>query len=379
MGLRVVELAGLGPAQHGCMLLADLGADVVRVDRPADVPTAPSERPPTRLISRGRRSIAVDLKSPAGREVFRALVERADVLVDPFRPGIVERLGIGPDECCGWNPLLIYARMTGWGQDGPLAAAAGHDLNYVAHAGALHPMGEPDAPPPVPLNLVGDFGGGGMLLAFSVMAAAYERERSGRGQVLDVAMVDGIASLLIAVCQYRAGGEWEDGRGVNWLQGAAPWYRAYATSDGRYVTVASLEPQFYSQLLERLGLDAREWPQWDRGRWPELRSRLEAVFASRTFAEWRAALEQTDVCFGAALDLPEVLTDPHLAARGTFVEYEGALQPAPVPRFSRTPGAIACPPAWPGADTDEVLRSLDVPDERRRALLAAGAVAAAAP
>jgi alpha-methylacyl-CoA racemase len=354
-GLRVVELAGIGPAPYGAMLLADLGADVVRIDRLADAATDPGPEASPDLHARGKRSISLDLKREAHLDVARELIGAADVFLDPYRPGVAERLGLGPDECLERNPRLIYARMTGWGQDGPLSQAAGHDLNYIALAGALHPMGEPGAPPPVPLNLIGDFGGGGMLLAFGVLAALYERERSGLGQVLDVAMVDGVASLLASVCMLDAMGLWSRERGGNWLDGSAPWYRPYRTADGRYVTVGALEPQFYALLLEQAGLDAGEWPEWDTARWPALRERLEAVFATRTLAEWSELLEGTDVCFAPVLRIDEAASHPHLAARGTYVEREGLLQPGPVPRFSRTPGSIRRPPPWPGQHTAEVL------------------------
>jgi alpha-methylacyl-CoA racemase len=337
------------------MLLADLGADVVRVDRPSDVPSDPGPGPSPNLHARGKRSIALDLKRGADLDVARDLIDAADVLLDPYRPGVAERLGVGPDDCLERNPRLIYARMTGWGQDGPLAQAPGHDLNYIALAGALHPMGDPTAPPPVPLNLIGDFGGGGMLLAFGVVAALYEREHSGRGQVLDVAMVDGVVSLLTSVCMLDAMGLWSRERGGNWLDGSAPWYRPYLTADGRYVTIGSLEPQFYALLLETLGLEADDWPEWDTSRWPAMRERLEAIFATSTLTEWSERLNMADLCFAPVLRIDEAATHPHLAARGTYVERDGVLQPAPAPRFSRTPGAIRRSPPWPGQHTADVL------------------------
>lgn len=362
--VRIVELAGIGPGPYGGMLLADLGADVVRIDRAAEVPTDARPAHSPDLHARGKRSIALNLKDAEDLEIARELIDAADVLLDPYRPGVAERLGLGPDECLDRNPGLIYARMTGWGQEGPLSQSAGHDLNYVALVGALHPMGESETPPPVPLNLVGDFGGGGMLLAFGVVAALFERERSGLGQVLDVAMVDGVASLLSSVCMLDAMGLWSRERGGNWLDGSAPWYRAYRTADGRYVTVGALEPQFYALLLQQCGLDAAEWPEWDTARWPALGERLEAVFATRTLAEWSELLEGSDVCFAPALRIDEAAAHPHLAARGTYVERHGLVQPGPVPRFSRTPGAIRRPPPWPGQDTAEVLAeagALDAP------------------
>ena len=353
-GVRVIELGGIGPGPFGGMLLADLGADVVRVDRAATGDGAPAGDHRGDVTGRGKRSILLDLKLTGDLEVARQLIDRADVLIDPFRPGVAERLGLGPDACLERNPRLVYARMTGWGQDGPLSHASGHDLNYIALAGALHPMGDPDRPPSPPLNLVGDYGGGGMLLGFGVACALFERERSGRGQVIDVAMLDGVATLLAVVCQLDAHGQWSRERGSNWLDGAAPWYRAYGTADGRFLTVGALEAKFYAELLERLGLDRATWPQWDRGRWPQLHTRLEEIFASRTLDEWRAELEGTDVCFAPSVRVDEAARHPHVAARRTYVEEWGVLQPAPSPRFDRTPGAIRGRPPAPGEHTAEI-------------------------
>jgi alpha-methylacyl-CoA racemase len=373
-GIAVLELAGLGPAQLGGMLLADAGASVIRLDRPGDVPRAVTG-PSAELLARGRRSIALDLKRAAGRELALDLIAASDVLLDPYRPGVAERLGIGPDVALERNPGLVYARMTGWGQTGPLAHAAGHDINYIALAGALHQIGDAGSPPPVPLNLIGDFGGGGMLLAFAITAALLERHRSGRGQVIDVAMIDGVASLLMSIFQVDAMGDWDHERGANWLQGAAPWYRSYVTADGRHVSVGALEPQFYDLLLRHLGLEPEEWPQWDRERWPALAARLQELFATRPLAAWTAELEGTDVCFAPVLRLDELLEHPHLVARGTYVERGGATQPAPVPRFERTPGAIAGPPPWAGEHTLEILAELEVASDRRQALIRAGVAA----
>jgi alpha-methylacyl-CoA racemase len=357
-GLRVIELAGIGPAQLGCMLLADLGADVVRVDRAGDVPRTAPDGPAFDLLARGRRSIGVDLKAPEGVALVLDLVAGADVLVDPFRPGVCERLGIGPEPAHARSPGLVFARMTGWGQDGPLAQAAGHDVNYIAVAGALGAIGREDEVPHVPLNLVGDFGGGGMLMAFGIMAALWERASSGRGQVIDVAMVDGVASLMGSVLHLMAAGQWTATRGSNWLQGGAPWYGVYRTRDDRFVSVGPLEAKFYAMLLESLGLDPAEWPQFDTARWPALRALMEEIFAARTVAEWSAELEGTDVCFGPAVALDELTTHPHLAARGTYLEVDGVVQSAPVPRFDRTPGAIHRPAPWPGQHTEEILLEL---------------------
>jgi alpha-methylacyl-CoA racemase len=358
LGVRVVELAGLGPGPFGAMLLADLGAEVIRIDRPSALAEPLRGGTGGEVMGRGKRSIALDLKDPHELDVARRLIDDADVLVDPYRPGVTERIGLGPQDCLERNPELIYARMTGWGQEGPLANASGHDLNYIALAGALHPMGPADAPPLPPLNLVGDFGGGGMLLGFGIACALFERTRSGQGQVIDVAMIDGVATLLASVCELDAAGQWSHERGSNWLDGAAPWYGVYRTADERFVTVGSLEGKFYSQLLRALSLDEREWPQWERERWPGLRSRLEEIFATRTMREWNEALEGTDVCFGPALQIEEASEHPHLAARGVYVERDGVLQPSPSPRFGRTPGAIRGPAPRPGEHTEEVLAEL---------------------
>jgi alpha-methylacyl-CoA racemase len=354
-GIRIVELAGLGPSQHGAMLLADLGADIVRVDRPVADPDRDHAR--RELLNRGRRSIALNLKDPADLATARRLIDRADVVIDPYRPGVAERLGLDPDGALERNPGLVFARMTGWGQDGPLASKAGHDITYLAAAGLLEAIGPADRPPPVPLNVIGDFGGGGMLLAFGIVAALLERERSGRGQVLDVAMVDGVASLLGGILNHVALGEWQHRRGANFLQ-SAPWYRAYETADGRFVTVGTLEEKFYAGLLERVGLDVAEWPQWDESRWPALSERLAEIFATRTAAEWDAAMADADICFAVAVPLDEAPAQPHLAARGSFVERDGVVQPAPVPRFERTPGRITLPPPWPGEHAAEILAEL---------------------
>jgi alpha-methylacyl-CoA racemase len=357
-GVRVVELAGLGPGPFGAMVLADLGADVIRIDRPPAGNGSAPGNPRGEVMGRGKRSIVLDLKTSADLAVARELIDRADVVIDPFRPGVAERIGLAPDDCLERNPRLVYARMTGWGQDGPMASASGHDLNYIALVGALHPMGAADAPPSPPLNLVGDFGGGGMLLGLAVASALYEREQSGRGQVVDVAMVDGVATLLASICQIDALGEWSRDRASNWLDGAAPWYGSYRTADGRFVTIGSLEGKFYTLLLDRMGLDEAEWPQWDKGRWPALRARLEELFAQRTLDEWRAELEGSDVCFAPALRIDEAASHPHVAARGLYVERDGVLQPAPSPRFGRTPGAIRRPPPLPGEHGDEILAEL---------------------
>jgi alpha-methylacyl-CoA racemase len=341
-GIRIVELAGKGPAPFGVMLLADLGADVIRVQR------AGAAAGDETSVDRGRRTIELDLKQKEALDVLLRLVERSDVLVESFRPGVAERLGFGPDTCLARNPRLVYARVTGWGQEGPLAAQAAHDLNYLAVAGALHPLGDADRPPPPPLNLVGDYGGGGTYVALGVLAALFERERSGAGQVVDAAMVDGVASLLTVYHDLLGSGGWRDEREANLVDGGAPWYRAYRCADGRFVAVATLEPSFYALFLERLGLAAGEWPQYDRAAWPRQRETLAAIFATRTRDEWERVFEGSDACVAPVLTLAESVRAPQLTARGTVAERDGRAVPAPAPRLSETPATLA-PPARPDA------------------------------
>lgn len=371
-GLRVIELAGIGPGQFGAMVLADHGAEVVRIDRAGDAPPQDPGRPLPDPLGRGRRSIALDLKQPDGVAIARELVDAADVLIDPFRPGVVGRLGLDPDACLQRNPGLVIAHVTGWGQTGPLAAAAGHDLNYTALAGALHPMGERDGVPPVPLNLLADFGGGGMYLAAAVVMALWQRERTGRGQRLDVAMMDGVATLMTSIFGARAQGMWTDERQANFLDGAAHFYRAYRTSDNRFVSIGAIEPQFYAELLQRLELDPGEWPQWDRDQWPGLTERLAAIIALHDLTHWVSVMEGTDVCFAPALRFDELTAHPHHAARDTFIDLHGTLQPAPALAFAADTAHGLHPPPWPGEQTAELLRELGRDPE---ALLAAGVAA----
>jgi alpha-methylacyl-CoA racemase len=369
-GIRVVELAGIGPGPFAAMLLADLGAEVLRVDRPA------TSRPawPT-VLARGRRSVVVDLKHPDGAGVVLDLVASAGALVEGFRPGVAERLGIGPDACLARNPRLVYGRVTGWGQEGPWRLAAGHDIDYVAVAGALHPIGQAGGPPVPPLNLVGDFGGGGMLLALGVVAALLEAGRSGRGQVVDAAMVDGAALLTTQFHELLAAGLWREERGANLLDGGAPFYGVYETADGRHLAVGALEPQFFAELLRRLGLDAGDLPdQLDRDGWPVLRERLAGLFRTRTRDQWGELLAGTDACVAPVLGLGEAPAHPHNRARGTFVEVGGVTQPAPAPRFSRTPPGPPSPPAPPGAHTDQALADWGVDPGELARLRAAGAI-----
>jgi len=371
-GVRVVEIAGIGPGPFCAMLLADMGAEVVRVDRPE---TAGGAGWPA-LMSRGRRSVVVDLKHERGAEVVLRLVEHADALLEGFRPGVAERLGIGPDDCLARNPRLVYGRMTGWGQDGPLRHAAGHDIAYIALAGALHPIGEPGGAPVPPLNLLGDFGGGGMLLAFGIACGLVEARRSGQGQVVDAAIVDGAALLTTSIHEMVTLGLWEERRGANLLDGGAPYYGVYETADGEHVAVGALEPKFYGELLDKLGLRPDDLPpQADRERWPELRERLEAVFRTRTRAEWTDVFEGSDACVAPVLGLSEARAHPHNRARGTFTLVDGSPQPAPAPRFSRTAPGPPAPPPVPGQHTDEVLSSSGFDAEEIASLRATGAIA----
>jgi alpha-methylacyl-CoA racemase len=369
-GVRVVELTGIGPGPFCAMLLADLGAEVLRVDRPA------ASRPGwPAVLARGRRSVAVDLKHPDGAGVVLDLVAAADALVEGFRPGVAERLGIGPDACLARNPRLVYGRVTGWGQEGPWRLAAGHDIDYVALAGALHPIGQAGGPPVPPLNLVGDFGGGGMLLALGVVAALLETGRSGAGQVVDAAMVDGAALLTTQFHELLAAGLWREERGANLLDGGAPFYGVYQTADGRHLAVGALEPQFYAELLRRLGLDAGDLPdQLDREGWPLLRERLAALFRTRTREEWCELLAGTDACVAPVLGFGEAPAHPHNRARGTFVDVGGVVQPAPAPRFSRTPCDPPSPAARPGEHTDQALTDWGIPPDQVTRLRATGAI-----
>lgn len=361
-GLRVVEIAGQGPAPFAAMLLADLGAEVIRVDRiPADESAAELAR--SDLLNRGRRSVAVDLKRPGGADVVLRLVAGADVLLEGFRPGVAERLGIGPDACHAVTPTLVYGRATGWGQTGPLRNAAAHDINYIALAGALHPIGSPGGPPVPPLALVGDFGGGGMLLAFGVLAALTEARVCGRGQVVDASILDGAALLTTAIWTFVHRGEWAPERGSNLLDGGAPFYRTYETRDHQWIAVGPLEPHFYEELLSRVGLeDVDADGQYRRDDWPRISDRLAEAFARRTRAEWVEALEATDVCFAPVLTMQEAPTHPHNVSRETFVEIDGAVQPAPAPRFSRTPAQKPAPSPRPGEHSRAILRDTGYSD-----------------
>jgi alpha-methylacyl-CoA racemase len=355
-GLKIVEMVGLGPAPFCAMMFADMGAEVIRIDRPGNASIVAPEDSRFDITARGRRSIAIDLKKPDGQKTVLRLLDNADAVVEGFRPGVMERLGLGPDICLERNPKLVYGRMTGWGQHGPLAHAAGHDINYVALSGALHAIGRPGEPPVVPLNYIGDFGGGGMLLAFGVVCALLEARRSGKGQVVDAAMTDGAALLSAMMYGFRADGSLNNQRGENLLDGGAHFYNTYACADGKYISVGSIEPQFYALLIQLCGIDDPAFQaQRDPHGWPILKYRLADVFRTKTREEWCALMEGTDVCFAPVLDWDEAPEHPHNRSRETFIKVDGVTQPAPAPRFSRTPPDRPAAPATPGSDGDAIL------------------------
>ncbi|MCK7622754.1 CoA transferase [Streptomyces sp. RS10V-4] len=359
-GVRVVELAGIGPGPFAAMLLADLGADVVRVDRPGGAGLGID--PARDVTNRNKRSVLVDLKRSEGVEQVLALAGRADVLIEGYRPGVAERLGVGPDACLARNPRLVYGRMTGWGQQGPLAGTAGHDIGYIALTGALGMIGPPDGPPAVPANLLGDYAGGSLYLVIGVLAALrHARTEGGTGQVVDAAIVDGTAHLTAMIHGMLAAGGWQDRRGANLLDGGAPFYGVYETADGGHMAVGALEQRFYAEFVRLLGLGDEVPGRDDLAAWEELRTAIAARFRTRTRAEWTAVFQDSDACVAPVLSLREAPAHPHLAARGTFTEHAGITQPAPAPRFSATPGTLRRPPARPGADTAEVARDWDVP------------------
>lgn len=355
-GYKIVELAGIGPGPMCAMLLAELGAEVVSVDRVQESGLGVGMPAKFNLLRRSRRSVAVDLKKPQGVATVMRLVEQADALIEGFRPGVTERLGLGPQDCAARNPRLVYGRVTGWGQDGPLAQAAGHDLNYIALTGALHSIGRRDQPPTPPLNLVGDFGGGALYLALGVVAALLEARESGKGQTVDAAMIDGAASLMTAAYALHAAGVTNNRRGENILDSGAHFYDVYETSDRRHVSIAAIEPKFYARLLELAGISPDSLPHsTNRDEWPRLKAQLAAVIKTKTRDQWCALLEGTDACFAPVLDLDEAHRHPHNQARQTFTRVDDVIQPNPAPRFSRTPTELKGPPPAPGEQTDEVL------------------------
>jgi alpha-methylacyl-CoA racemase len=376
-GYRIIEIAGIGPGPFAAMMLADMGAEVIRVDRAQAVRGPAPDAPHFDVLQRGRRNIAIDLKHPDGVATLLELVESADALIEGFRPGVMERLGVGPEVCLERNPKLVFGRMTGWGQEGMYAQAAGHDINYIALAGALAHFGRAGEPPVPPLNMVGDFGGGGMFLAYGVVCALLETQRSGQGQVIDAAMVDGAAVLMSMFWAFSSAGlHDENGRGTNLLDTGAHFYDVYACADGEYISIGSIEPQFYAELLRLTGLegDPEFAKQMDKIEWTALKERLTAVFGSKTRAEWCEIMEATDVCFAPVLKMSEAGRHPHNVERQTFIEIAGAMQPAPAPRFSRTAAEVARPPAHPGQHTCEVLTDWGVEAERISGLVESGAV-----
>ena len=380
-GIRIVELAGIGPGPFCAMLLSDMGAEVIRVDR-ATMVGQDTDRDGNdarfNLLSRGRRNIAVDLKNPAAVDAVLRLIDRGDALIEGFRPGVMERLGLGPDLCLARNPKLVYGRMTGWGQDGPIARVAGHDINYIALSGVLHSIGGAGGPPVPPLNLVGDFGGGALYLAMGVLAGIISARATGKGQVIDCSMVEGAASLMMMMYGALASGAWTEQRGCNRTDGGAHFYHVYETKDGEYVSVGAIEPQFYALLLQHTGLEGEELPpQTDRALWPEMRQRLAAIFNTKTRAEWTEIMQQTDICFAPVLRMSEALEHPQNVHRQSFVEVDGIPQPAPAPRFLGTPTRVQCPPAPVGEHTDEVLRDWGFSAAEIDALHHSGAVATA--
>jgi alpha-methylacyl-CoA racemase len=376
-GYRIIEIAGIGPGPFAAMMLADMGAEVIRIERAQAVRGPAPDTPYFDVMQRGRRNVAIDLKHPDGVATLLDLIEHADGLIEGFRPGVMERLGVGPDVCLARNPKLVYGRMTGWGQDGPYAAAAGHDINYISLAGALAHMGRSGEGPTPPLNLVGDFGGGGMFLAFGVVCALLDAQRGGVGQVVDTAMVDGASTLMSMFWAFKAVGLFDEkNRGTNLLDTGAHFYDVFRCADGEYVSIGSIESQFYAELLRLTGLDSDpEFShQMDKSQWPHLKIRLAEVFASKTRAEWCEIMEMTDVCFAPVLTMSEASQHPHNVARHTFIDIAGVTQPAPAPRFSRSVPAVPTPPAHPGQHTREVLADWGVPSDRIELLIAARAV-----
>ena len=376
-GLRLIEVAGIGPGPMAAMMLGDMGADIIRIDRTKAHVMDRFGEPKFAVHNRSRRSVSVDLQKPEGAEVVLRLADKADGLMEPFRPGVAERLGIGPDVCLKRNPKLVYGRMTGWGQEGPLARAAGHDQNYIALTGALHAIGRKGEKPVPPLNLVGDFGGGGMLLAFGMVVGLLEAHRSGKGQVVDAAMVDGTSLLLGGILGMVGTGLWDDTRReANMLDGGAHFYDTYETRDGKYVSIGSIEPQFYDILLEKTGLKGQELPaQMDRAKWPEMKARFEAIFKTKTRDEWCAIMEGTDICFAPVLTMSEAPNHPHAKARNAYVDVDGFAHPAPAPRFSRTPPSIKGPAPKRGIHTEEVLRDSGFSAGEVKELAASGVIA----
>ncbi len=377
-GLKVIELAGIGPAPMAAMMLSDMGAEVIRVDRLTASGLGIPMPKKFNFLGRGRKSIAVDLKNPDGIETLLELIDKADIVIEGFRPGVMERLGMGPDVCLARNPKLVFGRVTGWGQEGPLSKSAGHDLNYIALSGALHAIGRSnDEPPTPPLNLVGDFGGGTMFIVVGILAALHEVKNSGKGQVVDAGMVDGALSLMTSIYGMHAGGAQSDERASNILDSGAHFYNTYETRDGKYVSIGSIETKFYSMLLEKLGLDPDSLPpQMERESWPAMKEKFKEIFLTKTRDEWCALMENTDICFAPVLSLAEAPDYAHNKERGSFVDVEGVMHPAPAPRFSTTPSSIKSPTPATGIHTDEVLADWGISTDKVAALKASGAIKA---
>ncbi|MCK1522873.1 MULTISPECIES: CaiB/BaiF CoA-transferase family protein [unclassified Bradyrhizobium] len=374
-GFRVVEMGGIGPAPFAGALLGDLGADVVRIDRIAKPGVEPDLPAQFDFYNRNKRSVALDLKQPQAIATVLKLVAQADALIEGFRPSVMERLGLGPEPCHAANPRLVYARMTGWGQDGPLAQEAGHDINYLALTGALHCLGDADRPPPPPLNLVADLGGGALYLTVGLLSAAMEAQRSRQGQTIDVAMIDGVTHLMSAFQAFRQQGSWTGRRSDNIVDGGAPFYRSYATSDGRFIAVGAIEPHFYANLLEVMGLSGESLPaQNDRAAWPQMRERFARIFAGRTRDEWVALAMGHDACLAPVLTVDEAPAHPQMQARNLYADFDGLRHPSPAPRFSRTRSELRRPPPAPGRDSREVLTDWGIPRDEIDALRAVGAM-----
>lgn len=377
-GLKVIELAGIGPAPMAAMMLSDMGAEVIRVDRLTASGLGIPMPKKFNFLGRGRKSIAVDLKNPEGIDALLELIDKADIVIEGFRPGVMERLGMGPDVCLARNPKLVFGRVTGWGQEGPLSKSAGHDLNYIALSGALHAIGRSnDEPPTPPLNLVGDFGGGTMFIVVGILAALHEVKNSGKGQVVDAGMVDGALSLMTSIYGMHAGGNQSDERASNILDSGAHFYNTYETRDGKYVSIGSIETKFYAMLLEKLGLDPDSLPpQMERESWPTMKEKFKEIFLTKTRDEWCALMENTDICFAPVLSLAEAPDYAHNKERGSFVDVEGVMHPAPAPRFSATPSSIKSPTPPTGVHTDEVLADWGISAEKVAALKVSGAIKA---
>lgn len=377
-GLKVIELAGIGPAPMAAMMLSDMGAEVIRVDRLTASGLGIPMPKKFNFLGRGRKSIAVDLKNPEGIDALLELIDKADIVIEGFRPGVMERLGMGPDVCLARNPKLVFGRVTGWGQEGPLSKSAGHDLNYIALSGALHAIGRSnDEPPTPPLNLVGDFGGGTMFIVVGILAALHEVKNSGKGQVVDAGMVDGALSLMTSIYGMHAGGNQSDERASNILDSGAHFYNTYETRDGKYVSIGSIETKFYAMLLEKLGLDPDSLPpQMERESWPAMKEKFKEIFLTKTRDEWCALMENTDICFAPVLSLAEAPDYAHNKERGSFVDVEGVMHPAPAPRFSATPSSIKSPTPPTGVHTDEVLADWGISAEKVAALKVSGAIKA---